>query len=232
MAASLPRRDALCQWPKPLGWRACAGRASYYLAWTSSRLSSTRRSSTLRWVPGGGPSTQDACGSGRSDDRDDHPSDADRRTRGDHRRRRRRPQRCRLGRRNHLRRSHECGPGARPLSLPLRSAEPGRLGDPCSGNARRGRRGTGRALFRTGRAGNAAGVTRGRRPWARRGRWMGRATHKDDGEVGCALRRRGRCVPDPRPQRVRRAHGRRVGARDRRGALRVPRSWVAAAVDA
>jgi hypothetical protein len=94
-----------------------------------------------------------------------------------------------LGRRNHLRSSHECGPGARPLPLPLRSAEPCRLGDPCSGNARRGRRGTGCALFQPGRAGNAAGVTRGHRPWARRGRWMGRATHKDDGEVGCALRR-------------------------------------------
>ena len=61
---------------------------------------------------------------------------------------------------------------------------------------------------------------------------LGRATQRDGVGVGRALRRRGRRVPDPRPQRVRRPLGRRVGARDRRGTLRVPRSRVAAAVDA
>ena len=58
------------------------------------------------------------------------------------------------------------------------------------------------------------------------------AAHGHGVAAGRAVRRRGRRVPDPRPQRVRRPLGRRVGARDRRGALRVPRGRVAAAVDA
>ena len=61
--------------------------------------------------------------------------------------------------------------------------------------------------------------------------WVARRT-RTDGDAGRALRRRGRRVPDPRPQRVRRPLGRRVGARDRRGALRVPRRRLGAAVDA
>ena len=47
-----------------------------------------------------------------------------------------------------------------------------------------------------------------------------------------ALGRRGRRVPDPRPQRLRRPLGRRLGARDRRGALSVPRGRVAVRMDA
>ena len=86
--------------------------------------------------------------------------------------------------------------------------------------------------FEPARAERAAGVARGRRARPRRGRRMGRAAHEDGGDVRRALRRRGRRVPDPRPQRVRRPLGRRVGAGDRRGALRVPRGRVAAAVDA
>ena len=57
-------------------------------------------------------------------------------------------------------------------------------------------------------------------------------THRDGDGAGRALRRRGRRVPDPRPQRLRRPERRRVGARDRRGALPVPGRRVAAAVDA
>ena len=67
---------------------------------------------------------------------------------------------------------------------------------------------------------------------AGRRRRLDRAAHGDGDAARRAVRRRGRRVPDPRPQRVRRPLGRRVGARDRRGALRVPRSRVAAAVDA
>ena len=61
--------------------------------------------------------------------------------------------------------------------------------------------------------------------------WVARRT-RTTATLGAQLRRRGRRVPDPHPQRVRRPLGRRVGARDRRGALRVPRRRVAAAVDA
>ena len=61
--------------------------------------------------------------------------------------------------------------------------------------------------------------------------WVARRT-RTGGDARRALRRRGRRVPDPRPQRVRRPLGRRVGARDRRGALRLPRRRVGAAVDA
>ena len=67
---------------------------------------------------------------------------------------------------------------------------------------------------------------------AGRGRRVGRAAHGHGVDARRALRRRGRRVPDRRPQRVRRALHRRVGARDRRGALRVPRGRVAAAVAA
>ena len=67
---------------------------------------------------------------------------------------------------------------------------------------------------------------------AGRGRRMGGAAHRDGDRAGGALRRRGRRVPDPRPQRLRRPHVRRVGARDRGRALPVPRRRVAAAVDA
>ena len=129
-------------------------------------------------------------------------------------------------------RDHERGAGARPLPPRLRAAGPGRLGDAGPGHARRRRRGAGRGLVRRARAGRAAGGAHGRRARARRGRRLGRATHGDGVAAGRALRRRGRRVPDPRPQRVRRPLGRRVGARDRRGALRVPRGRVAAAVDA
>ena len=59
-----------------------------------------------------------------------------------------------------------------------------------------------------------------------------RPAHRDGVGAGCAVRRRGRCLPDPRPLRVRRPDGRRMGAADRRRALRVPRRRVAARVDA
>ncbi len=98
-----------------------------------------------------------------------------------------------------------CGTGARPLAPRVRAARAGRLGDPYSGNARRRRRGTGRGLVPPARVGRAAGVAHGRCARARRGRRMGRATHHGGG-AGRAVRRRGRCVPDPRPQRVRGPH--------------------------
>ena len=82
------------------------------------------------------------------------------------------------------------------------------------------------------RAGRGAGGARGRRAGARLRRRIGRAAHRDGVDAGRALGRRGRRVPDPRPQRVRRPIGRRVGARDRRGALRVPGRRVAGRVDA
>ena len=144
----------------------------------------------------------------------------------------RRPQPRRLGGRGHLRSDHDCGTGTRPLLLPRRPAGPGRLGDARSGHARRRRRGAGRGLVRRARAGHDAGVARG----ARARRW----TRSTDGSRGAhgrraagrAVRRRGRRVPDPHPQRVCRPLGRRVGAGDRRGPLRVPRGRMAAAVDA
>ena len=61
---------------------------------------------------------------------------------------------------------------------------------------------------------------------------MAGAAHRDGVRVRRALRRRGRRVPDPRPQRLRRPHVRHLGARDRGGALPVPARRVAAAVDA
>ena len=61
---------------------------------------------------------------------------------------------------------------------------------------------------------------------------MGGAAHADHSDPGRALRRRGRRVPDPRPQRVCRQLGGRVGDRNRRGTLRVPRRGLAAGVDA
>ena len=61
--------------------------------------------------------------------------------------------------------------------------------------------------------------------------WLARRTGTAI-RAGRALRRRGRRVPDPRPQRLRRPRVRRVGARDRGGALPVRRRRVAAAVDA
>ncbi len=177
-------------------------------------------------------SAHDANGSDRPGDRSDRPGAADRRARGHRRPQRRRPQPRRLGRRSRLRSDHERGAGARALLLPRRPARPGRLGDPRPGHARRRRRGAGRGLVRPARAGRAAGVTRGGRARAGRGRRMGRAAHADHGDAGRALRRRGRRVPDPRPQRVRRPLGRRLGARDRRGTLRVSRRRMAAAVAA
>ena len=61
--------------------------------------------------------------------------------------------------------------------------------------------------------------------------WVARRTGTAT-RAGRALRRRGRRLPDPRPQRLRRPRVRRVGARDRSGALRVRGRRVAAAVDA
>ena len=58
----------------------------------------------------------------------------------------------------------------------------------------------------------AGDARRGRAP-ARRCRWSGRAAHWDGDRDGGALRRRGRRVPDPRPQRLRRPHARRVVSR-------------------
>ena len=60
--------------------------------------------------------------------------------------------------------------------------------------------------------------------------WVAR--HTRTREAGSAVRRRGRRVPDPRPQRVRGALGGRVGARDRGGTLRVPGGRLAVAMDA
>ena len=164
--------------------------------------------------------------------RADRPDVADRRTRDRHRPQRRRPQPRRLGRRSHRRTDHERGTGTRARLLPRRPARARRLGDPRASHARHRRRGAGGGLVRRARAGHAAGVTRGGRARARRGRRMGGAAHADHSDAGRALRRRGRRVPDPRPQRVCRPLGGRVGARDRRGTLRVPRRRVAAAVDA
>ena len=81
-------------------------------------------------------------------------------------------------------------------------------------------------------AGRAARDAGRRRARAGRGRRMAGAAHRDGDRAGRALRRRGRRVPDPRPQRLRRPRVRRVGARDRGGALPVPGRRVAAAVDA
>ena len=106
------------------------------------------------------------------------------------------------------------------------------MGDARPGDARRRRRGADRGLVRAGRAGGDAGGARGRRARARLRRRMGRATHRVGVGVGCAPGRRGRCAPDPRPQRVRRPLDRSMGARDRRRALRVPRGRVALRVDA
>ena len=101
----------------------------------------------------------------------------------------------RLGRRSRLRRDHGRGAGARPLRYRSRPAGPGRLGDPCSGDARRRRRGADRGLVRPSRAGRDAGGARGRR--ARAGRvdgWVARRTGtastlgaRFDGEVDAFL---------------------------------------------
>ena len=77
-----------------------------------------------------------------------------------------------------------------------------------------------------------AGGARGRRAGARLRRRIRRAAHRDGVDPGRALGRRGRRVPDPRARRLRRPLGRRVGAPDRRGPLRVPGRRVAGRVDA
>ena len=53
------------------------------------------------------------------------------------------------------------------------------------------------------------------------GRRVAGAADRDGDRAGRALRRRGRRVPDPRAQHLRRPHVRRVGPRDRGGALPV-----------
>ena len=106
------------------------------------------------------------------------------------------------------------------------------MGDARPGHARRRRRGTDRRLVHARHAGRAARDAGRRRPRAGPGRWLARAAHRDHVRARRAVRRRGRRVPDPRPQRLRRLHVGRVGPRDRGGALPVPRGRVAAAVDA
>ncbi len=106
------------------------------------------------------------------------------------------------------------------------------LGDARPGHARRRRCRAGRRLVHARHAGRAARDARRHRARARRGRRMGGAAHRHGVRAGGAVRRRGRRVPDPRPQRLRRPHLRRVGARDRGRALSVPRGRVAGAVDA
>ena len=67
---------------------------------------------------------------------------------------------------------------------------------------------------------------------ARLRRRTGRTAHRDGVGAGRAAGRRGRCLPDSRAQRGGRPLGRRLGARDRRGALRVPRGRVGVRLDA
>ena len=118
------------------------------------------------------------------------------------------------------------------LPQPLGTDRPGRVGDARAGDAGRRRRGAGRGLVRQVRADRAPGGARGRRAGARLRRRIRRAAHRDGVDPGRALGRRGRRVPDPRARRLRRPIGRRVGAPDRRGTLRVPGRRVAGRVDA
>ena len=120
----------------------------------------------------------------------------------------------------------------RPRARSCWTARPGVLGHARPGHARRRRRRAGRGLVRARHPGRAARDPRGRRALPGPGRRMGGAAHRHGDRAGGALRRRGRRVPDPRPQRLRRARVRLVGARDRGRALRVPRRRVAPAVDA
>ena len=143
----------------------------------------------------------------------------------------RRARRRRLGRRPRLRDHHGDGTRARGRARSGCVAGPV-VGDARPGHPRRRRRRAGRGLLRTRHAGRAARGAGRRRARAGPRRRLARAPHRDRDRAGRALRRRGRRVPDPRAQRLRRPHRRRVGARDRRGALPVPPRRVAAAVDA
>ena len=124
------------------------------------------------------------------------------------------------------------GAGARALLPPRRPARPGRLGDPCPGHACGRRRGAGRGLVqRPAPVTLLVSLAAVALVLDAVDGWVARRT-RTTATLGRAVRRRGRRVPDPRPQRLCRALGRRVGARDRRGTLRVPRRRVAAAMDA
>ena len=61
--------------------------------------------------------------------------------------------------------------------------------------------------------------------------WVARRS-RTASALGAKARRRGRRVPDPRPQHLRRPLGRRLGPLDRRRALRVLRGRLVVAVDA
>ena len=115
---------------------------------------------------------------------------------------------------------------------PGSEARPGRLGDARPGDTRRRRRGAGRGLLRARRGGRGARGARVRCARARLRRRTGRTAHQDGVGAGRAPGRRGRCLPDSRPQRRGRPLGRRLGARDRRRALRVPRGRMAVRLDA
>ena len=96
---------------------------------------------------------------------------------------------------------------ARGLARRRGPAGAGVVVDARARHARRRRRRAGRGLVRARHAGRAARDARRRRARAGRGRRMDGAAHRDGDRAGRALRRRGRRVPDPRPQRLRRPRG-------------------------
>ena len=143
-----------------------------------------------------------------------------------------RPGARRLGRRSRVGADPRRGARTRSLAQPRSEARPGRLGDAHPGDTRRRRRGADRGLLRARRGGRDARGARVRCARARLRRRTGRTAHQDGVGVGRAPGRRGRCLPDSRPQRGGRPLGRRLGARDRRRALRVPRGRMAVRLDA
>ena len=111
-------------------------------------------------------------------------------------------------------------------------ARPGRLGHRCPGSARGRRGGAHRGLVCHSDAGGHAGVARDRRAVPGLRRRLGRTEHPDRVALWRRARRRGRRVPDPDAQPVRRPGGRLVGGRLRRSSVRVPGGGVAVRVDA
>ena len=80
---------------------------------------------------------------------------------------------------------------------------------PCRAHLRSCR--AGRGLLRPQRGRRHSRRARDRRPGVGRDRRLGGEAHADGVDVRCPVRRRGRRLPDPGPQRVRRRHGRTAG---------------------